>query len=138
MSNVMFVCIHNAGRSQMAAGIAKSLADSGVTVTSAGTRPDTVIHPSGVAVLAENGIDISAEKPKQLTKDSVAASDIVVIMGAGDISMDYPGAGAYLQWDVKGAPSGGSLADWRIVRDEIECKVRVLLDTMGELAHPVN
>ena len=122
---VLFVCVHNAGRSQMAAGLLAHHAAGRVSVRSAGSAPAKTINPSAVAVMAELGIDIGAEQPQQLTDDSVRESDVVITMGCGDVCAVYPG-NRYLDWDVPD-PAGLSPERVRPIRDEIDQRVLILL-----------
>lgn len=132
MSNpsVLFVCVHNAGRSQMAAGLLDYHAAGRVAVRSAGSAPSDEINPSAVAVMADLGIDISTEYPKPLTDESVQASDVVITMGCGDDCPFYPGK-RYLDWDVTD-PAGLQPDQVRPIRDEIDRRVLVLLAELLE------
>ena len=125
---VLFVCVHNAGRSQMAAALLDHYADGRVVVRSAGSAPATEINPSVVTVMAEAGIDLSKEFPKPLTTEAVEASDVVVSMGCGDACPVFPGK-RYLDWELPD-PSGKGVDDVRAIRDTIDERVRGLL---GEL-----
>jgi arsenate reductase (thioredoxin) len=128
MSNVpevLFVCVHNAGRSQMAAALLDRHAAGRVGVRSAGSAPADSINPAVVAAMDEIGIDLSQEFPKPLTDDSVRAADVVITMGCGDACPFYPGK-RYLDWELDD-PAGKSLAEVRPVRDEIDRRVRDLL-----------
>ncbi|MFI6660162.1 arsenate reductase ArsC [Streptomyces sp. NPDC050523] len=127
--SVLFVCVHNAGRSQMAAAWLSRLAGERVEVRSAGSDPGEQVNPAAVAAMAEVGIDISAEVPKVLTVDAVKESDVCITMGCGDACPVFPGK-RYLDW-VLDDPAGKSVADVRPVRDEIERRVRGLLDELG-------
>jgi arsenate reductase len=122
---VLFVCVHNAGRSQMAAGLLDHLAGGRVRVRSAGSAPTEEINPAVVAAMAEVGVDLSKEVPKRLTDDAVRDSDVVVTMGCGDACPVYPGK-RYLDWDLPD-PAGRPLEEVRPIRDEIERRVRSLL-----------
>jgi arsenate reductase len=126
--SVLFVCVHNAGRSQMAAGWLRSLAGDAVEVRSAGSIPGDQVNPAAVAAMAEVGIDISAQQPKMLTPDAVEASDVVITMGCGDACPIFPGK-RYLDWELED-PAGKGVEAVRPIRDEIERRVRALL---GEL-----
>ena len=128
--SVLFVCVHNAGRSQMAAGLLDYHAAGRVAVRSAGSAPSDEINPSAVAVMADLGIDISTEYPKPLTDESVQASDVVITMGCGDECPFYPGK-RYLDWDVTD-PAGLPPDQVRPIRDEIDRKVLVLLAELLE------
>ena len=122
---VLFVCVHNAGRSQMAAGLATKLAGDRVTVRSAGSDPADEINPAAVEAMKEVGVDISAELPKLLETDAVREADVVVTMGCGDECPFYPGK-RYEDWELED-PAGKDLATVRRIRDEIEVRVRGLL-----------
>jgi arsenate reductase len=126
---VLFVCVHNAGRSQMAAGLLERRARGRVRVRSAGSTPASEIHPTVVEAMAEVGIDVSREVPKTLTTDAVEAADVVVSMGCGDACPVVPGR-RYLDWDLPD-PSGRSLDEVRAIRDEIDDRVRSLLDELS-------
>lgn len=122
---VLFVCIHNAGRSQMAAGYLRHLSGGRVTVLSAGSQPGNAINPVAVQAMAEEGIDIAAEQPKVLTTASVEASDVVVTMGCGDTCPYYPGK-RYEDWVLED-PAGQGIEAVRPIRDEIRRRVEALL-----------
>lgn len=122
---VLFVCVHNAGRSQMAAGLLHHHAGGRVVVRSAGSAPADTVNPAVVDVMAELGIDISQEFPKPLTDDAVRASDVVITMGCGDACPFYPGK-RYLDWDLQD-PAGQGQDAVRPIRDEIDRRVRALL-----------
>ncbi len=122
---VLFVCTHNAGRSQMAAALLDHQAAGRVHVTSAGTQPASALNPAVVAAMAEIGLDISRERPKPLTGDHAHAADVVITMGCGDTCPVYPGQ-RYLDWDLPD-PAGLSLDQIRPIRDEISQRVRQLL-----------
>ena len=122
---VLFVCIHNAGRSQMAAGYLTALADGKVEVRSAGSEPAGMINPIAVQAMAEEGIDITGEQPKILTTDAVRTSDVVITMGCGDTCPFYPGK-RYEDW-VLDDPAGQDLETVRPIRDEIRRRVEALL-----------
>jgi arsenate reductase len=126
---VLFVCVHNAGRSQMAAGLLQRHARGRVRVRSAGTTPASEIHPAVVDAMAEVGIDVSREFPKVLTTDAVEAADVVVSMGCGDACPVFPGK-RYLDWDLPD-PAGRSLDEVREIRDEIDGRVRALLHELA-------
>ena len=123
--SVLFVCVHNAGRSQMAAGYMRHLSQGKVEVLSAGSAPKDSINPQAVAVMAEEGIDIANEQPKVLTNDAVIASDVVITMGCGDTCPFYPGK-RYEDW-VLDDPAGQPIETVRRIRDEIRAKVEGLL-----------
>jgi arsenate reductase len=123
--SVLFVCVHNAGRSQMAAGWLRHLAGDAVEVRSAGSIPGDQVNPAAVAAMAEAGIDISDQRPKVLTADAVEASDVVITMGCGDACPVFPGT-RYLDWQLDD-PAGKGVDAVRPIRDEIEARVRTLL-----------
>ena len=129
LPSVLFVCVHNAGRSQMAAAFLTHLAGDRVQVRSAGSTPADTVNPSVVAAMAEVGIDVSAEVPKVLTVDAVQASDFVITMGCGDTCPVFPGK-RYLDWQLTD-PAGRSVEAVRPIRDEIEQRIRGLI---GEIA----
>jgi len=122
---VLFVCVHNAGRSQMAAGLLDHHAAGRVHVRSAGSAPAAEINPGVRAAMAEIGLDISREFPKPLTDDVVRAADVVITMGCGDACPVYPGK-RYLDWDLTD-PAGKTLEEIRPIREEINNRVRALL-----------
>lgn len=123
--SVLFVCVHNAGRSQMAAAWLSHLAEGRVEVRSAGSAPADAVNPAAVRAMAEVGIDLSAETPKVLTADAVRASDVVITMGCGDTCPVFPGR-TYLDWKLDD-PAGRGVDAVRPIRDEIERRVRGLL-----------
>ena len=123
--SVLFVCVHNAGRSQMAAAWLAHLAGDRVEVRSAGSDPGDKVNPAAVEVMAEAGIDISAEVPKILTVDAVRESDVCITMGCGDTCPVFPGK-RYLDWQLDD-PAGQGVEAVRPIRDEIERRVRGLL-----------
>src|SRR6516162_11459200 len=122
---VLFVCTHNAGRSQMAAALLDHQAAGRVHVTSAGSQPANRLNPAVVAAMAEVGLDISREFPKPLTNDNVQAADVVITMGCGDACPIYPGK-RYEDWDLPD-PAGLNLAAVRPIRDAIRDRVHALL-----------
>jgi arsenate reductase len=122
---VLFVCVHNAGRSQMAAGLLEHLGEGRVTVRSAGSDPAETINPRVVEAMAEVGVDVSRELPKPLTGDAVEAADVVVTMGCGDACPVFPGK-RYEDWELDD-PSTLDEDGVRRVRDEIAARVRALL-----------
>jgi arsenate reductase (thioredoxin) len=126
---VLFVCTHNAGRSQMAAALLDHLAAGRVRVTSAGSQPADQLNAAVVRAMAEIGLDISREFPKPLTADQVQAADVVITMGCSDTCPVYPGR-RYLDWDLPD-PAGLDLAAVRPIRDEIRRRVTALLDEMA-------
>jgi arsenate reductase len=123
--SVLFVCVHNAGRSQMAAGWLRHLAGDKVEVRSAGSLPGDQVNPAAVAAMAEVGIDISDQRPTVLTTDAVEASDVVITMGCGDTCPDFPGK-RYLDWELED-PAGKGVESVRPIRDEIQDRIRGLL-----------
>ena len=122
---VLFVCIHNAGRSQMAAGYLRRLAGNRVEVLSAGSSPADAVNPVAVQAMAEEGIDIAGEQPKVLTTDAVKTSDVVITMGCGDTCPFYPGK-RYEDW-VLDDPAGQGIEAVRPIRDEIRRRIETLL-----------
>ena len=123
--SVLFVCVHNAGRSQMAAGFLAALAGDTVEVRSAGSAPADAVNPAAVAAMAEVGIDISTQSPKILTGDAVEASDVVITMGCGDTCPFFPGR-SYRDW-VLDDPAGKGLDAVRPIRDQIRTRVEALI-----------
>ena len=123
--SVLFVCVHNAGRSQMAAGYLQSLAGDRVQVLSAGTEPKNEVNPSAVAAMAEEGIDIANNTPKVLTTEAVKESDYVITMGCGDECPYFPGK-TYLDWPLDD-PAGQGLEAVRPIRDAVRKKVEALI-----------
>jgi protein-tyrosine-phosphatase len=130
--SVLFVCVHNAGRSQMAAAYLAHLSGGAVEVRSAGSAPADRVNPSAVAAMAEDGIDITAETPKVLTTEAVHDSDVVITMGCGDTCPVFPGK-RYEDWDLDD-PAGRGVEAVRPIRDDIKARVVALL---GELDVPV-
>ncbi|MFE1769928.1 arsenate reductase ArsC [Streptomyces sp. NPDC059008] len=128
--SVLFVCVHNAGRSQMAAAFLADLAQGKVEVRSAGSAPADTVNPAVVQAMAEVGIDISAETPKVLTAETVRASDVVITMGCGDACPVFPGK-RYLDWKLED-PAGRGVAAVRPIRDEIRARVRELLSDLTD------
>ncbi len=122
---VLFVCVHNAGRSQMAAALLAHHAGDAVEVRSAGSAPADEINPAVREAMAEIGIDLGAAEPKLLTVDAVEASDVVITMGCGDACPVFPGK-RYLDWELPD-PAGRGVAAVRPIRDEIDSRVRTLL-----------
>jgi len=125
---VLFVCVHNAGRSQMAAGFLQDLAGDRIDVLSAGSEPKDQINPVAVDVMAEVGIDIAGKTPKLLTVDAVRESDVVITMGCGDACPIFPGK-RYEDWELED-PAGRDVDAVRPIRDEIERRVRGLLASL--------
>ncbi|MFF7946868.1 arsenate reductase ArsC [Streptomyces griseorubiginosus] len=126
--SVLFVCVHNAGRSQMAAAFLAHLAGDRVEVRSAGSAPAASVNPSVVEAMKEVGIDLSTETPKMLTVDAVQASDVVITMGCGDACPVFPGK-RYLDWQLDD-PAGQGVDAVRPIRDGIERRIRELLDEL--------
>ena len=124
-SSVLFVCVHNAGRSQMAAGFLRELAGDRVEVLSAGTQPKNEINPMAIEAMAEIGIDIAEQQPKVLTEEAVKASDYVITMGCGDECPWFPGK-IYLDW-VLDDPAGLGVEAVRPIRDKIKDLVTALV-----------
>ena len=125
---VLFVCVHNAGRSQMAAALLEHHARGRVRVRSAGSEPSDALNPSVVEAMAERGIDLTAERPKRLTDEAVRAADVVVTMGCGDACPVLPGR-RYLDWELAD-PAGLSVAEVRPIRDRIDGLVHELLSEL--------
>jgi arsenate reductase len=121
---VLFVCVHNAGRSQMAAGLLEKYGAGRIRVMSAGSAPADTLNPAVVAAMAEVGIDLAGRSPRKLATETVEASDVVITMGCGDTCPVFPGK-RYLDWDLPD-PAGLELADVRPIRDEIDQRVRAL------------
>ncbi|MCI0157103.1 arsenate reductase ArsC [Leifsonia shinshuensis] len=122
---VLFVCVHNAGRSQMAAGFMRELSGGRVEVLSAGSEPKDQINPVAVQVMAEEGIDIAGEQPKILTTEAVKESDVVITMGCGDTCPIFPGK-RYEDWELTD-PAGRPVDEVRPIRDDIKQRVQSLL-----------
>ena len=123
--SVLFVCVHNAGRSQMAAGYAQALGGDRVQVLSAGSAPKDQINPVAIEAMAEDGIDIAANQPKILTTDAVRDSDAVITMGCGDACPIFPGK-RYEDWELTD-PAGRGIEDVRPIRDDVKHRVQTLL-----------
>ena len=130
--SVLFVCVHNAGRSQMAAGFLTHLAGDAVEVRSAGTAPADEVNPAVVEAMREVGVDLSAEVPKVLTAESVQTSDFVITMGCGDECPFFPGR-TYLDWELAD-PAGQGVEAVRPIRDEVRRRVEDLLAQLGVAA----
>ena len=128
--SVLFVCVHNAGRSQMAAGFLTHLAGDRIEVRSVGTAPAESVNPAAVAAMAEIGIDISGQSPKILTPDTVESSDVVITMGCGDTCPAFPGV-SYRDWALDD-PAGKSVDAVRPIRDEIQARVEALIAELVE------
>jgi protein-tyrosine-phosphatase len=127
---ILFVCVHNAGRSQMAAALAKHLSAGKVHVRSAGSQPTQQIHPLTIQALTERGVELTEAFPKPLTDDVVHAADVIVTMGCGDACPVFPGK-RYEDWEVAD-PAGQSIEAVRLIRDDIQARVTTLL---GEILH---
>ena len=123
--SVLFVCVHNAGRSQMAAGFLREIAGDRIEVRSAGSMPAEQINPVAVAAMGEVGIDITAEQPKVLTTEAVQASDVVITMGCGDACPFFPGK-RYEDWELDD-PAGQGLEAVRPIRDDIRRRIETLV-----------
>ncbi|MFF8279884.1 arsenate reductase ArsC [Streptomyces lateritius] len=133
LASVLFVCVHNAGRSQMAAGFLNHLAGDRIEVRSAGSVPGHHVNPSAVEAMREVGVDISGQKPKVLTTEAVQASDYVITMGCGDACPVFPGK-KYLDWALED-PAGQGVEAVRPIRDEIKVLIEGLIaeiDAQGE------
>lgn len=124
-TTVLFVCVHNAGRSQMAAGYLQALAGDRIQVLSAGTQPKDQVNPSAIEAMAEEGIDIANNVPKVLSDETVKDSDYVITMGCGDACPFFPGK-TYLDWPLND-PAGKGVEEVRPIRDEIRAKVEALI-----------
>ncbi len=125
---VLFLCVHNAGRSQMAAALLSTRAGDRVVVHSAGSAPGDVLNPAVVAAMAEVGIDISSEKPKRLTDEMAQEADVIVTMGCGDACPVYPGK-RYVDWELPD-PAGRPIEEVRLIRDEIAERVHRLVNQL--------
>lgn len=123
--SVLFVCVHNAGRSQMAAAYLRALSGGRIEVRSAGSAPAVSVNPAAVEAMAEEGIDMSAELPKVLTTEAVKESDVVITMGCGDACPIFPGK-RYEDWQLED-PAGQGLAAVRPIRDDIKARIRDLI-----------
>ena len=126
---VLFVCVHNAGRSQMAAGLLDRLGAGRVRVRSAGSDPAETVNPAAVEAMAEVGIDLSKEFPKPLTASAVRVADVVITMGCGDACPIFPGK-RYEDWELDD-PAGRPVEEVRVIRDDIERRVEALLETLA-------
>ncbi|WP_407343762.1 arsenate reductase ArsC [Pengzhenrongella phosphoraccumulans] len=127
--SALFVCVHNAGRSQMAAGFLTALSGGAVEVRSAGSMPADQINPAAVDAMLEVGIDLRTERPKVLTTQAVQASDVVITMGCGDVCPIFPGK-RYEDWKLED-PAGQGIESVRPIRDEIRARVLTLLAELG-------
>jgi arsenate reductase (thioredoxin) len=132
--SVLFVCVHNAGRSQMAAGLLAHLAGDRVRVRSAGSAPADEINPAAVEVMTEMGIDMTQEFPKPLTDEFVQAADVVITMGCGDACPIYPGK-RYEDWKVED-PAGKSVDEVRRIRDDLAARVQALVAAIAPTERP--
>jgi arsenate reductase (thioredoxin) len=129
---VLFLCVHNAGRSQMAAALLTARAGDLIAVYSAGSAPGETLNPAVVTAMAELGLDISGEKPKRLTDDMALRADVIVTMGCGDECPVYPGK-RYVDWELPD-PAGKDVDEVRAIRDDIALRVeRLILELVGEL-----
>jgi arsenate reductase len=127
-ATVLFVCVHNAGRSQMAAGLTRKLGGDRIEVRSAGSDPAETVNPAAVAAMAEEGVDIADAAPKLLDVDAVRTADVVVTMGCGDACPVFPGK-RYEDWELDD-PAGKDLGAVRGIRDEIRTRVETLLESL--------
>ena len=127
--SVLFLCVHNAGRSQMAAGWLRQLAGEQVLVMSAGSTPADEVNPVAVAVMEEVGVDIAGHRPQVWTEETLGAADVIVTMGCGDTCPVYPGK-RYVDWELED-PAGRPADEVRPIRDDIERRVRTLIDELG-------
>ncbi len=127
--SVLFVCVHNAGRSQMAAAFLATLSNGGIEVRSAGSEPAETVNPAAVEAMHEVGIDMSAEIPKVLTTDAVKASDVVITMGCGDTCPVFPGK-RYEDWELED-PAGQGVDVVRPIRDEIKSRIEALIASLA-------
>jgi len=125
---VLFVCVHNAGRSQMAAGYLRYLSDGQITVRSAGSEPADQLNPVAVEAMAEEGIDLTATTPQILTTEAVQTSDVVITMGCGDVCPVYPGK-RYEDWELED-PAGQDLETVRHIRDDIKGRIQRLVSDL--------
>jgi arsenate reductase len=132
---ILFVCVHNAGRSQMAAGLVTLRSRGAVRVRSAGSDPGEAVNPLAVAAMAELGVDLSTAMPTRLADDDVQAADVVVTMGCGDTCPIYPGK-RYEDWVVADPAEATSLDEVRAIRDDIDTRVRRLLGDLGVAPEP--
>lgn len=131
--SVLFVCVHNAGRSQMAAAFLSSLSREAVEVRSAGSQPAEKVNPAAVEAMAEVGIDLSAEVPKMLTTEAVKESDVVITMGCGDECPVFPGK-RYEDWELED-PAGKGVDSVRPIRDEIKARIEKLITELLPAQH---
>jgi protein-tyrosine-phosphatase len=134
LASVLFVCVHNAGRSQMAAGFLSQLAGDRIEVRSAGSIPGEQVNPAAVEAMLEVGVDIAAQKPKILTTEAVQTSDYVITMGCGDACPVFPGK-KYLDWALED-PAGKGVESVRPIRDEIKARIEVLVSEIDATQGP--
>lgn len=127
--SILFLCVHNAGRSQMASGFARAIGGDAVLVLSGGSEPAESVNPSAVAAMAEVGVDISSQHPHRWTDSDLEVADVVITMGCGDTCPVLPGK-RYLDWELED-PAGKGVEEVRPVRDDIEQRVRGLLAELG-------
>ena len=127
--SVLFLCVHNAGRSQMASGWMRHLAGDRIDVYSGGSEPADQVNPAAVAAMAEVGVDITGQQPQRWTDEAVRAADVVVTMGCGDSCPVFPGT-RYVDWELQD-PAGRPVDEVRPVRDDIESRVRALMAELG-------
>jgi len=125
---ILFLCVHNAGRSQMSAAFAREIGGDDIVVFSAGSAPGETLNPEVVRAMKERGIDISDESPRALTEEMGRSADVVVTMGCGDACPVYPGK-RYLDWELSD-PAGRRIDEVRLIRDDIEQRVRGLIDDL--------
>ena len=130
MASVLFVCVHNAGRSQMAAGFLRELTAGSVDVYSAGSEPADALNPVAVQAMLEEGIDIAGAIPRILTPDAVLQADVVITMGCGDVCPVFPGK-RYEDWELTD-PAGLDIVDVRVIRDEIRGRVETLISELPQ------
>ena len=130
---VLFLCVHNAGRSQMAAALLARQAGAEIVIHSAGSAPGEKLNPAVVAAMAEIGIDISGQRPKKLTDEMAMEADVIVTMGCGDSCPVYPGK-RYVDWDLAD-PAGKTVEDVRSIRNEIDARVRALAADLVSNSH---
>jgi len=130
--SVLFVCVHNAGRSQMAAAFLTTLSKGAIEVRSAGSQPADKVNPAAVEAMAELGIDMSAEIPKVLTTEAVKVSDVVITMGCGDTCPIFPGK-RYEDWELED-PAGQGVAAVRPIRDDIKARIEDLIASLAPAA----
>lgn len=129
MASVLFLCVHNAGRSQMAAGFMRDLSEGKVVVYSGGSEPASTVNPTAIEAMAERGIDILGFEPQRWTDETLGAADVIVTMGCGDTCPVLPGK-QYIDWELDD-PAGLAIEDVRPIRDEIERRVQELLAELG-------